>query len=177
MRRVVTIVYSYFLGCVSFDEVQTKYKEYAKKLHPDRGGNHDDFCDMKNEYDYINENHPMYPIANVGRNNFQFNDRFTAQPRRTTPREPVYDIDPKEVERQQAEKFFEAERSKAQNHFVYIDAGIQIQPFQQLILVMQKEKDIVFTLNDFKYLLHKVGRPVHLANTLYKAYIHNKMSW
>lgn len=55
--------YKYFLGCANYDEVKTKWKELAKKHHPDKGGKHEVFVEIKAEYDYIISNSISYPIA------------------------------------------------------------------------------------------------------------------
>lgn len=43
----------YFTGCVTQRELKKRYRELAKKLHPDHGGNQDEFIAMKNEYDRL----------------------------------------------------------------------------------------------------------------------------
>jgi len=42
---------NYFFDCKNDQEIKKKYKELAKKLHPDKGGNEADFKRMKNEYE------------------------------------------------------------------------------------------------------------------------------
>lgn len=44
---------TYFKGITSIEDIKRKYKELAKALHPDMGGSHAMFVDMKQEYDYI----------------------------------------------------------------------------------------------------------------------------
>ena len=41
----------YFNNCNTADECKTRYKELAKKLHPDIGGNTDEFQRMQAEYE------------------------------------------------------------------------------------------------------------------------------
>lgn len=41
----------YFSSCHTADECRSLYKELAKKLHPDKGGNASDFQKMQGEYE------------------------------------------------------------------------------------------------------------------------------
>lgn len=41
----------HFNNCHTPDELYTQYRYWAKKLHPDSGGNHHDFIEMKTEYE------------------------------------------------------------------------------------------------------------------------------
>lgn len=43
----------YFIGVETLEELKKKYKELAKKLHPDLGGNKEKFQSMNNEYDLL----------------------------------------------------------------------------------------------------------------------------
>ena len=43
----------YFIGVETLDELKKKYKELAKKHHPDLGGNKEKFQSMNNEYDLL----------------------------------------------------------------------------------------------------------------------------
>lgn len=38
------------------DDLRIKYQEYAKILHPDKGGSEREFNDMKNQYDVLKNN-------------------------------------------------------------------------------------------------------------------------
>lgn len=44
----------YFNNCKSWDEAKNLYRELAKKLHPDLGGEHLSFIKMKDEFDNFN---------------------------------------------------------------------------------------------------------------------------
>jgi len=37
----------------SMEELKKNYRELARKYHPDKGGSHSDFIDIKNEYDSL----------------------------------------------------------------------------------------------------------------------------
>ena len=43
----------YFTGCTTKQEIKKRYRTLAKELHPDHGGNQDEFIAMKNEYDRL----------------------------------------------------------------------------------------------------------------------------
>ena len=43
----------YFIGVETLEELKKKYKELAKKHHPDLGGNKEKFQSMNNEYDLL----------------------------------------------------------------------------------------------------------------------------
>lgn len=42
---------NYFTGCDTIDEIKKRYRELAKKHHPDRGSSHEIFVDIGNQYD------------------------------------------------------------------------------------------------------------------------------
>ncbi len=44
---------SFFSGCKNLSELEAAYRKYAKKLHPDNGGNSEDFARMSNEYEQL----------------------------------------------------------------------------------------------------------------------------
>jgi hypothetical protein len=37
----------------SLEELKKNYRDLARKYHPDKGGSHTDFIDIKNEYDSL----------------------------------------------------------------------------------------------------------------------------
>lgn len=41
----------YFEFCYTLDELQDKYRTICKRLHPDKGGNKEDFQHMQEEYE------------------------------------------------------------------------------------------------------------------------------
>ena len=46
------IMCGYFNGCKTVSELKKQYKMLVKRMHPDAGGNVDDFQRMNNEYEY-----------------------------------------------------------------------------------------------------------------------------
>ena len=44
---------TYFRDCKTAEELQKSYREWAKKLHPDLGGNAEEFKAMQNEYEKL----------------------------------------------------------------------------------------------------------------------------
>lgn len=54
---------SYFRGCETLEEVKKAYRELAKRLHPDAGGNAEEFKAMSAEYERAFER-----LKNVHRN-------------------------------------------------------------------------------------------------------------
>ena len=42
---------SYFTNCKTAEELKKAYRTWAKKLHPDLGGNAEEFKQMQNEYE------------------------------------------------------------------------------------------------------------------------------
>ncbi len=55
----------YFYDCKTQQEAKSKYKELAKKLHPDKGGSAQDFKDMQAEYDRFDEIEKIIPPNNL----------------------------------------------------------------------------------------------------------------
>ncbi|SDF59996.1 hypothetical protein [Chitinophaga filiformis] len=43
----------YFNDCTMLDEIKTRYRDLAKKLHPDLGGDEEQMKELINEYDFI----------------------------------------------------------------------------------------------------------------------------
>ena len=43
----------YFSLEMSIEELRTNFRKLCLELHPDKGGNAEDFKAMKNEYDYV----------------------------------------------------------------------------------------------------------------------------
>ena len=63
----------YFRGIETIEELKKAYKELAKKLHPDLGGNKEEFQKMNNEYDLLFKS--LKNKANKTNNN-KDNDNF-----------------------------------------------------------------------------------------------------
>lgn len=43
----------YFVGCKNANEIEERYKQWVKILHPDKGGNTEHFQSMQEEYNNI----------------------------------------------------------------------------------------------------------------------------
>ena len=65
----------YFRGIETIEELKKAYKELAKKLHPDLGGNKEKFQEMNNEYDLLFKSLKANKKANKAANN-KDNDNF-----------------------------------------------------------------------------------------------------
>ena len=46
----------YFSGLESIEELRKAFHRFCLSMHPDKGGKHEDFIDMKNEYDALIKN-------------------------------------------------------------------------------------------------------------------------
>ena len=64
----------YFIGVETLEELKKKYKELAKKLHPDLGGDKEEFQAMNNEYDLLFKELKLNKKSNKANNNT--NDNF-----------------------------------------------------------------------------------------------------
>lgn len=64
----------YFKGVNTIEELKKVYKELAKQLHPDLGGNKEEFQSMNNEYDKLLESLKANKKANTKDN--KDNDNF-----------------------------------------------------------------------------------------------------
>jgi len=41
----------YFTDCKTLDEAKKRYWKLCLKMHPDKGGNHEEFCEMREEFE------------------------------------------------------------------------------------------------------------------------------
>ena len=64
----------YFRGVETIEELKKAYKELAKRLHPDLGGNKEKFQEMNNEYDLLFKELKANKKAN--KTNINTNDNF-----------------------------------------------------------------------------------------------------
>ena len=64
----------YFVNIETIEELKKAYKELAKKLHPDLGGNKEKFQEMNNEYDLLFKDLKANKKAN--KTNINTNDNF-----------------------------------------------------------------------------------------------------
>lgn len=51
---------NYFSNKLSLEEARKLFKKLSKELHPDIGGNHEDFINMKNEFDNFINNYQYF---------------------------------------------------------------------------------------------------------------------
>lgn len=50
----------YFEKCKTEEEAEIVFKDWVKKVHPDAGGSHEDFIELKNQYDeFLQELNPI----------------------------------------------------------------------------------------------------------------------
>lgn len=61
----------YFVNINTLEELKKKYKELAKKLHPDLGGSKEEFQELNNEYDLLLKN-----LKNKSNKTNTNNDKF-----------------------------------------------------------------------------------------------------
>lgn len=176
--EVDTMKYNHFLNCASLEDVKAKYKTLAKKLHPDAGGSHKEFVEMKEEYDNILV-YVSYPIVNTNNGisiedfnavmNSTFGNPFT-HPRGYQG--GTTHLSPDEIQKQKAEVFFKAQRIEDSTYDL-IDSilsrkSTDMWAFQE----MSKIDDL--ELNHFKYLTFRLGKKIHVANNFYVQYLENR---
>lgn len=69
-----------FNNCHTLEELTAKYRFYAKKMHPDMGGNHGDFVQMQNQYNerkhYINANCSQNTLPELFRRGVEYSYHF-----------------------------------------------------------------------------------------------------
>jgi len=61
--RTKTVPIKHFRGEVSFEAVKVKYRQLAKQHHPDAGGSTQLFQEILEEFTYIKETSPSYPLG------------------------------------------------------------------------------------------------------------------
>ena len=64
----------YFVNIETIEELKKAYKELAKKLHPDLGGNKEKFQEMNNEYDLLFKS--LKANKKTNKTNINTNDNF-----------------------------------------------------------------------------------------------------
>ena len=65
---------NYFENCYTSDEIKTRYRQWAMKLHPDKGGDAADFRQLQNQYESIQkviDRQPLLPEM------FKINGNYT----------------------------------------------------------------------------------------------------
>lgn len=63
----------YFKGCKTQDDVKRLYREWAKKLHPDVGGNEKDMVELQRQYDKWVKPNPFAQSGQMSEEEFREN--------------------------------------------------------------------------------------------------------
>jgi len=66
----------YFKNINSIDEAKKLFRELSKNLHPDHGGNEEDFKKMKNEYDNFLKTFVNKKFTEYNNNGFDFTEQL-----------------------------------------------------------------------------------------------------
>lgn len=196
-----TMVFKHFVGIKDEVELKSKFKELAKVMHPDRGGNHEVFVVMMQEYKYCLEN-KFYPVnSDYNRSPFTVYGTGDNYSRRGTRGGNPFDaykgkefdfamfdeflrnfygnfkteqqLDPKEIQRRKAEAYFNNNRL-TDNVYDIIDNLLKEQSNGELkLIITYKElcKLDNLQLDHFKYLTFKVGKSSSVGINLYQNYL------
>ena len=160
----------YFVGCNNVNEVKAKFRNLAKAHHPDTGGSNNEFIAIKQEYDMVLESN-AYPVVNgYFRNPPDFSNLYN------TPKEKTTTLDPKELERERAKRYFDKIRVD-DDRFDVIDNIYTISKsgLSEAVNSLNKMDDL--ELDHFKYFTFIFSKPVSVAQGLHKIYLNNKMGW
>lgn len=66
----------YFTEIMSIEQLRTQFREYCLELHPDKGGDHKEFIEMKAEYDKVIERASKTEFINAESENRKANFSF-----------------------------------------------------------------------------------------------------
>lgn len=171
------IVYKHFLGCTSYKDVKTRYRELAKQLHPDKPtGSQAKFVEMNAEYSILGEGN-YYPLKNV-KTVYDINEEFKAKYNtekfkvRFTQEEKVTNINPDEIIKERATNYFNSIRVTDPT-FDIIDHIIKTAKDKKLIsqwVYQEVGKQYGLNLDHFKYLVFTTNTKIFTANQLFKKY-------
>lgn len=200
MRATQEVVYKYFLGVQHEQDLKKLFKELAMTMHPDKGGSHDQFVMMKLEYDTAIKK-GIYPIGNSNTANpFKFgfdpygdmNDIFNnfhtraeqARKEKERQREEARrkaELDPKEIERKRAIKYFNEQRQNDKT-FDIIDNIIEScyrlgsdPDFRWVAIYREISKMDYLEVVHFKYFSFKMGKGAGVGVNMYQQYLKNKV--
>lgn len=176
------VTYRYFLGCKSYQEVKERYRELVKVHHPDKStGSHQAFVALQEEYEVLGEGN-YYPLRNSIAVNTQrettYRDGADYFQRNWTARNPkTYEeatqLDPKVLERERAEAFFNSLRATDSTMFNIVDYILEKakkDKLTKLWIYQELEKEWDLSINHFKYVTFKLGDTVATANLLFRKY-------
>jgi hypothetical protein len=166
MRTIVN--FRYFVGCINLDQLKSKYKELAKRLHPDAGGVHAEFVAMKAEYDEIATNN-LFPVKNQ---QSSFNGVFTHP---TTPRESVVNLSPEEILKRKAEAYFASNRDEYYDTIEELVRNQVANNRKRYWALAELSKLDDLKEHHFKYLFYVLRLDVKMAKTAYVNYLTNKI--
>lgn len=70
------MTYRFFEGCANVQDVKTKFRELARKHHPDMGGSHDAFVTLRAEYESVVDTTYLhnFPLKNSVKYTYNTND-------------------------------------------------------------------------------------------------------
>lgn len=203
MRATQEITYKYFLGAQHEQDLKRIFRELAKTLHPDRGGSHDDFVAMKAEFDYAMA-HNCYPIAPKYKTAYDpyfdirtasnemgdiFNRYKEARQRETAKqraeayaeKERKASIDPKEIQRKRAIKYFNELRATDKtfdviDHIIDTCYRLGSDPdFRWVAIYREISKMDYLEVAHFKYFAFKMDKGAFVGINMYQQYLKNKL--
>lgn len=170
MKTITT--YKFFIGVKNDQELKAKYKELSKSLHPDRGGNHEDFTSMSNEYIYIKEEQD-YPVSNNTDDLFDMLRSFTQE----EPQPQVTNLTYEELENRKALMYFTSKRYEDKTYDVLDELLKEYKQYNKhklwLLQAVQKLEEL--EEDHFKYvfwIVYGIGS-ASAARQLYKKYLKN----
>lgn len=165
------MTYKYFVGVKNEEELKAKFRELAKQLHPDRGGSHNEFTSMQNEYEYVLER-AIYPISSTFFDRLKEAVETSEKEKKKYPATPEESLTPEQLNNLKAQNFFNTKRATDLIYDV-IDTILDRHKKEQTnrLWVYQEAKKLYgLELDHFKYLAWKLGDPISLASVVYKQY-------
>lgn len=155
----------YFYGCESIEDVKQRYKKLAKTLHPDLGGSHEQFIELKGQYDNIIEHgltHDHGSLTDMLTK--KYGEKFT---------EPTTHITPEELNKLKADNHFNKLRALDHTYDI-IDTILEQAKTEKLKILwifQEVSKLLELDLNHFKYTTYKTNMSPSVAHQLYKKYL------
>lgn len=167
--------WKYFKGCISLEAVKDKYKDLAKKLHPDAGGTHEEFVAMGAEYSYIKDfsTSVVWPIGSISQQKQEFHSNnfgFGTPEYNEKVRQAFA-----QAERQRVIRYFEEKRKGDIGYDIIDSFRNTTKDLSQILIYMNKLEDL--NEDHFKYICFMFGQTVNTARVFYKNYLNNKIGW